>query len=365
MSCHRLITSSKEIVTVYGCQNKPLFFEIGEIIYPTIFLLWLCAKIIPCIPTHKSLIDKLVNGADLMIPGVTLNLNFYKKNEINEGNVVYICTLENISAVAVGVTTVSTKYMLPGNKGKAVHIYHTISDELCKLFNIKECIPNLGQLIPENLNEVYIPKKIETLNESYMSKKIEDLFTPSKIDLNEAEIKGGAVQPFRTEILETSNISHLASTEDTISSATAIDTVKGDEIKTGMTMDELIMFYFLKSLKINTSKIKFPILTNLVYKNIMLEAVPKDSVIDIKKSKYKKLSNFLNEVAEKGLICLQTDKGVQTIISIDYNHETIKNFKFEKQDEISENKTPIKFEVEEKYIINGSVEVIFSKCNYK
>ncbi|XP_014292527.1 eukaryotic translation initiation factor 2D [Halyomorpha halys] len=346
ISCHRLVTTSRDMINAYGCQNRPLFFETDDILYPTIFALWICPKILPSIPMHGSLIEKLVNGADLMIPGVTLSLDINKRKEIDKDTLVYICTLDNISAVAVGITTTSTSNMLPGNKGKAVHVYHTINDELCKLFKISDSVPNKGPLVPETMtvdtcsmaiNQISTPEPTPT------DPNIDSVTT----SLSVADIAGSS-EPQKIVPVD----------EDTQ------NIVKNDEIKQEMTMEELIMFSFLKALKTSASKINLPVLTNIFYKNHMLESVPDDLYIDIKKSKYKKLSNFLTEVAEKGLISLQTDKGVQSIISIDFNHEMLRNIKVEKKN-TSENKVTTKFEVEEKYVINGCVHTIFSKFNFK
>ncbi|CAH1392804.1 unnamed protein product [Nezara viridula] len=345
ITCHRLVTVSKDLVNAYGCQNRPLFFETEEVLYPTIFSLWICPKLLPSIPMHGGLIEKLVNGADLMIPGVTLSLDVCKKNEIDKNTLVYVCTLGNIAAVAVGITTTSTNNMLPGNKGKAVHIYHTVNDELCKLFEMKDPIPNIGPLITGNcqvtstiedsVNQVPTTDPARNIDSLIKSLSVDDITFPAEQPQEIVSVGGEA------EVIE-----------------------KNGGVNQEMTMDELIMFCFLKSLKTTASKMKLPILTNIFYKNHMIESLPEDSYVDIKKSKYKKLSNFLSEVAEKGIISLQTDKGVQSIVSINYNHEMLRNFKVEKKN-IPESNTPIKFEVEEKYVINGCVHSIFSKYNYK
>lgn len=346
ITCHRLVTTSKDLVNAYGCQNRPLFFETEDILYPTIFSLWICPKILPSIPMHGTLIEKLVNGADLMIPGVTLSQDVCKRNEIDKNTLVYICTLDNIAAVAVGITTTSSNNMLPGNKGKAVHIYHTIDDELCKLFEIKDSIPNKGSLI-ENCQVTTTEDsvcQVSTSDSAPVDPNIDSLIT----SLRENDITVPAEEPQK----------------DVSVSGEADIVTKNEEVKQEMTMDELIMFCLLKALKTSASKIKLPVLTNIFYKNHMIESVPEDSYVDIKKSKYKKLSNFLSEVAEKGLISLQTDKGVQSIVAIDYNHELLRSFKVEKK-KIPESNIPTKFEVEEKYVINGCVNSIFSKYNYK
>lgn len=347
ITCHRLVTASKGIVNAYGCLNRPLFFETEEVLYPTIFSLWICPKILPSIPMHGSLIEKLVNGADLMIPGVTLSPDVCKRNEIDKNTLVYICTLDNISAVAVGITTTSSNNMLPGNKGKAVHIYHTIDDELCKLFEIKDSIPNKGPLVTESCQVTSTIEdslcQVSTTDPAPTDPNIDSLITA----LSASDITVPAEEPPKI-----------------VSVSGGAGVTKNEEVKQEMTMDELIMFCFLKALKTTASKIKLPVLTNIFYKNHMIESVPEDSYVDIKKSKYKKLSNFLSEVAEKGLISLQTDKGVQSIVSIDYNHEMLRNFKVEKKN-IPESDIATKFEVEEKYVINGCVHSIFTKYNYK
>eukprot|EP00128_Syssomonas_multiformis_P014695 Colp12_sorted_trinity150504_noHs@27451 len=55
---------------IYNFKGKPLFFEVEQIIYPTVYFLWALPDAVPSFPTWKPVFEKLAGGADLMLPGV-------------------------------------------------------------------------------------------------------------------------------------------------------------------------------------------------------------------------------------------------------------------------------------------------------
>lgn len=70
----KIITHSDQIVTVYACDKKPLFFECPESGFlPTVYSLWLVPTMVPFFTTHPAVLPRLANGADLMLPGKANN----------------------------------------------------------------------------------------------------------------------------------------------------------------------------------------------------------------------------------------------------------------------------------------------------
>ncbi len=56
----------------------------------------------------------------------------------------------------------------------------------------------------------------------------------------------------------------------------------------------------------------------------MVRNAPPNTVLDVKKSSFKKLSKFLEEKERNGLLHIkELQKGVESIISVDYEHEFI------------------------------------------
>lgn len=80
-------------------------------------------------------------------------------------------------------------------------------------------------------------------------------------------------------------------------------------------MDRLLEYCFLKACKMIKSS-ELPMLSSNFFKNHLLPACPPGKNVDVKKSRYKKLSVFLADVKAKGIINTSITKGVETLLSI-------------------------------------------------
>ena len=77
-SC-KLALSTGDDIMVYSTNKTPWFFTQEDLskkterILPTIYLLWKCPHLFPLkFRTHRQVFPKLLNGADLMLPGLVL-----------------------------------------------------------------------------------------------------------------------------------------------------------------------------------------------------------------------------------------------------------------------------------------------------
>jgi len=106
-------------------------------------------------------------------------------------------------------------------------------------------------------------------------------------------------------------------------------------------MDELLNNAFLQSLKTscNAKKAQFPMLTSNFFRLHMVPACPAKCQLDVKKSSYKKLSKFLEKRERFGVIKMkELTKGVESIMSVDYEHEHIKLYRVVKHAKQEEEK---------------------------
>lgn len=81
-------------------------------------------------------------------------------------------------------------------------------------------------------------------------------------------------------------------------------------------MDSLLEYCFLKACKMTIKSSDLPMLSSNFFKNHLLAACPPGKNVDVKKSRYKKLSVFLAEMKVKGIINTSIMKGVETLLSI-------------------------------------------------
>lgn len=95
-----------------------------------------------------------------------------------------------------------------------------------------------------------------------------------------------------------------------------IDDQVEDAIDPVTEMDNLLEYCFLKACKSSVKVTDLPMLVSNFSKNHLIAACPPDRNIDIKKSRYKKLSVFLSEMKAKGVINTSVTKGVESLLSV-------------------------------------------------
>eukprot|EP00002_Diphylleia_rotans_P038077 TRINITY_DN8602_c0_g1_i1.p1 TRINITY_DN8602_c0_g1~~TRINITY_DN8602_c0_g1_i1.p1 ORF type:complete len:668 (-),score=166.90 TRINITY_DN8602_c0_g1_i1:32-2035(-) len=96
-------------------------------------------------------------------------------------------------------------------------------------------------------------------------------------------------------------------------------------------MDALLERCLLQAIKTMVKDKELPLLVSIFYSNYMLASRPTDSYVDIKKSTYKKLSQFLKAIEKRGILKVKDVRGVQQITSINRSHPEVVQFKEDKQ----------------------------------
>ncbi|XP_015424893.1 PREDICTED: eukaryotic translation initiation factor 2D isoform X4 [Myotis davidii] len=92
-------------------------------------------------------------------------------------------------------------------------------------------------------------------------------------------------------------------------------------------MDELLQQCFLHALKCRIKKTDFPLLTSTFLGSHVFSCCPEGRQLDIKKSSYKKLSKFLQQMQQEQIIQVkELSKGVESIVAVDWKHPRITSF---------------------------------------
>ncbi|XP_061390087.1 eukaryotic translation initiation factor 2D [Musca vetustissima] len=362
----KLVTSGEIQTTVYCVDKLPFFFENEEKkLVPTLYALWKIHDLLPYFTTHPAVLPKLKNGADLMLPGVVTHgkggmsvYGHYKK-----GQLVAVNLTSNKYAVGVGYLPRSSEdlYMCGGH-GVAVKILHLFGD---KLWGIE---PQLAQQVPEfktTLSENDFPELGKKTNPKKNEEvKIENLDNEKRlvVPLDNLNIKDESLQ-------ETSD-NLPPENKETIDGNENILATNNEENTNDVISPELILKNaFLSALKNHGKSLQLPLLTSNFYR---LYVVPEaQQAIDLKKTKYKKLSNFLNEMIDEGFIVVKEEtKGVDKITYIDLEHPELVNF-------ITDYKKPtgngegtmenalFHSELMELYTVTDNTAPFFTKLNYK
>ncbi|KAL3868819.1 hypothetical protein ACJMK2_041578 [Sinanodonta woodiana] len=339
MTVTKIFTHAGDSAFIYSVQKKPLFFEVEKIIYPTVYLLWKYTDLLPLIFTWPPVFSKLVKGADLMLPGVVVRgqLTPNTFSHLQKGDLCAISLLGNKAPVAVGKMLMSGSDMFDsGMKGKGVQCVHILGDELWA-FGDNSKPPDLGDdFMPDKAegmdstgneeSEVFcdnlsLKAPTETLNQP------EDASLPNIRGMNLGENDEATGQ-------KNSNIASIQ-TEQQIGISGDSEKVQEEEMsleESGISkidqMDEILYTCFLCALKNSVKKSDLPLLTSTFFKSFMSPYRPSGKILDIKKSRYKKLSKFLQSMEKKGFIKVkELSKGVDSIVEVDRSHPELKDFK--------------------------------------
>ncbi|XP_074165100.1 eukaryotic translation initiation factor 2D [Sminthopsis crassicaudata] len=303
----KLYAHKGDAVTVYANGSNPILFELRGTLYPTVYTLWSYPNLLPAFTTWPPVLEKLVGGADLMLPGLTVPPGGLP--QVQQGDLCAITLVGNRAPVAIGVAIMSTAEMLAsGLKGRGFTVLHTYLDHLWQ-FGDKSSPPSIAPLDQD----------------------------PSKCEGNPKE-EG----PVQVDSILQDNLEYLTLQEDEesrvacpTSSSDAAEELGETEIDQDPTdtktlqeqMDELLLRCFFHALKCRVTKADLPLLTSTFLGSHMFSCCPEGQQLDIKKSSYKKLSKFLQHMVKEQIVTVkELSKGVESIVAVNWKHPRITSF---------------------------------------
>ncbi|KRT78739.1 hypothetical protein AMK59_7029 [Oryctes borbonicus] len=296
--CMKIVTSKNNTVFVYLVQKRAIVFDIDGILYPSIYLLWKYIDLIPSFTTNPFVISKIMNGADLMAPGVIRDPS--RCDVFQENQVASINSNNNIAPIAVGITAISSHDLeLIDPKGKCVIVYHVHGDMLCSLEDMPVLpVPNLG--LPK-----WLTYSVESTND----------FPPLSRNKETSDIsliEEVPETPTEKKIVEETGEEPISNVDKDV-----------DEVAE---MEKILTDCFLTAIKYSKN-LELPMLTSSFYKLTLMPLCPPDKNLDIKKTSFKKVGQFLKHMEKEGLIVIkEKKKGVETLEAINYQHPTLLNF---------------------------------------
>ncbi|PRP75598.1 hypothetical protein PROFUN_15643 [Planoprotostelium fungivorum] len=239
-------------------SGDPLFIDLDgrNDFVPTVYTLWKLNNVLKRMKIHPGVFQYIQSGADLMLPGVAQG--GIEEIESLKKNVLYSVVLNGSSLpIAVGRTLVDRETIQKnGMKGKGL-----------------ECIHYLGDYI-------------WAMGSQEMS--------PLEEDMKKLSITHTNTTPHPSE--------DTAQGQDDREGDKAEEKGRGE--REPMTMDQLLEYCFFYAIK---HHYKYPILFNVFWSTmISLPCRPLISTtIDMKQTHWKKLSSFLTEKSEQGIISIQ------------------------------------------------------------
>ncbi|XP_059269278.1 eukaryotic translation initiation factor 2D isoform X4 [Mustela nigripes] len=300
----KLYAHRGDAVTVYVCAGNPILFELEKNLYPTVYTLWSHPDLLPTFTTWPLVLEKLVGGADLMLPGLVVPPAGLP--QVQKGDLCAIALVGNRAPVAVGVAAMSTTEMLTsGLKGRGFSVLHTYQDHLWRSGD-KSSPPSLAPPAQDtpDVNEEKGSVQAEPALQGEMK----------RLTLEGEDKENGEVQQ---QLCGEKSLSEAA--EDP--GVRGLNPEPTDSKTLQEQMDELLQRCFLHALKCHVKKADLPLLTSTFLGSHMFSCCPEGRQLDIKKSSYKKLSKFLRHMQQEQMIQVEElSRGVESIVAVDWRH---------------------------------------------
>ncbi|XP_071370898.1 eukaryotic translation initiation factor 2D isoform X2 [Centroberyx affinis] len=154
-----------DAVTLYVLHKNPMFFELEKRLYPTVYMLWRYPAALPAFTTWAPVLQKMIGGADLMLPGVVVPSSGLP--EVKRGDCCAVRVVSNRAPVAVGTAVMSSAEMHSvGMKGRGVSVLHTYMDNLC---------PSGKQLDIKKSSYKKLSKFLQTMQQQHNLVRVKEL----------------------------------------------------------------------------------------------------------------------------------------------------------------------------------------------
>jgi len=119
------ILKTRRGFNLYRVDDRVLLWEVDDEIYPTILALLLYKIEIPKVVVDKGAVPHILNGADVMRPGIVTFEGDFKK-----GDLVAICEEEKGRAIALGRALFSRMEIESMKRGNVVENLHNIKERV-------------------------------------------------------------------------------------------------------------------------------------------------------------------------------------------------------------------------------------------
>ena len=287
---------SKAEVLVHKMSNKafvyqvaggnPVFFEYDEELFPTVYALWKYPKLAEGLLTYSEVSPKLMQGVDLMLPGVIVppgGLGEFAAKDIRT-----VMIPDNPHAFGVGRMLTDSAAAAGGMKGKGLNLLHHYPDALWALGD--KSVPNAG----------FKPDRIYPCGGGAPADEGADT---KKREGKRKKDRGGA-----------------EGAAEAVAGLGLGDAAGGGAAEPpGVDMDELVEYCFFAALEDPGLDALLPLDCSKFYAHHMLAARPAGTEIDIKKSSFKKLSKLMKEMGKKKVIAIKAVRKEDHVVAVRRN----------------------------------------------
>ncbi|XP_006754452.1 PREDICTED: eukaryotic translation initiation factor 2D isoform X5 [Myotis davidii] len=231
--------------------------------------------------------------------------------QVQKGDLCAIVLVGNRAPVAIGVAAMSTSEMLTsGLKGRGFSVLHTYEDHLWRSGD-KSSPPFIAPLTLDP------PDVSEEKGSVQAGPALQD-------DMRRLTLEGKEEENGEDQQMCGEKTLPEASEDPGVG---GLNPDPADSKTLQEQMDELLQQCFLHALKCRIKKTDFPLLTSTFLGSHVFSCCPEGRQLDIKKSSYKKLSKFLQQMQQEQIIQVkELSKGVESIVAVDWKHPRITSF---------------------------------------
>ncbi|CAH0591494.1 unnamed protein product [Chrysodeixis includens] len=323
--CMKLVLHSGDLVNVYTVDGVPMVIETSERLVPTVCALWKVPDLVPVLVIHSPVLPKVQGGAPVYLPGVAIPAGGVGFPLFQRSAIIALSTQDNAAACIVGRSAMSSADMLLRAAGVCLETLQVFGDQLCKdpkLIKIDR--PKLGPAsyshgditidLTADLNQLSIQPAVKEEWPS-LGRPARHEQAPAAAQF-EPKLIAAELTPCEAEKGAHEEGEKPAELDDTmVTDCSQMEEDDNDDIPTDM--DGLLRWCLLTFMKLDGKNIELPLKTNLLYKNNLMPMCPSDRTLDVKKSSYKKLSKFLEEMQKEGLVELrELEKGVCAVTAL-------------------------------------------------
>ncbi|KDQ54587.1 hypothetical protein JAAARDRAFT_182095 [Jaapia argillacea MUCL 33604] len=299
-------------IVYLASDGDPLWFSLGkgsDELIPTVYTLWKKPDLLPSLSTPGAVIPKLVDGADLMIPGVATFATPLRQEQL-----VSICQYDpqkRSFPLAIGRMAVSDATLRAnGAKGKGVLVWHTWKDAL---WNLGKGGEPPEPVDPSDAVEEIVGEVDEEATPPPPNESPSPIPAPDSHEVPPAESSSRAGGP----TLGTEQ-QHEAQEK----------TLTAEEISEILQNALIQSILFLASNPLPPSS--FPMPSTTFYTSHILPYRPAHLLLstsqpqaDIKHSSFKSLSAFLKSSEKSGLLTLKNQKSDVMVASVNITHPAV------------------------------------------
>lgn len=294
--------------------KDPVLFQLrdNKLIIPTLHTLWASVSPsstelvgLPFIRTHVAVVDRLINGANLMIRGC----HGPYMNGLKRGSIVAVIDYKRPKvAVAIGICKMNLEGLdddkVP-DSGVAVEIYTVIGDKLASLGrNMEDILAEANERNVETVDSTSVPRMEDTVTE--MTETMDALSTED-VEVN-IDTKSDVSSVYDSDEYETDSQDENEEEEE----------VEEEEVYVMTTNDIDDMFRRSVLYTISQDVLDLPISATQFMSSHILNNLPQvdPEIVNMKKTSWKKTAKFLKAMEKEGLLKLKGKDDKLTIIEV-------------------------------------------------